>query len=98
MDLPPHLHVAEAQPLHEMIEEIEQAEGKKEVFHLLAPQVLKAADVCVHIFMNILYGNILPMSRFRSERSPGGTCQGTGHVPVIVWSAAEGGKLVDLLT
>ena len=53
MDLPPHLHVAEAQPLHEMIEEVEQAEGKKEVFHLLAPQVLKAADVCVHIFMRI---------------------------------------------
>ena len=47
-----HIHVAEAHPLHEMAEKVDQAKGCQEVFHMLDPRVPKAADARIQVPYN----------------------------------------------
>ena len=48
-NLSTRLYVAEAQPLPEITEKVNQAEGCQEFFHLFALRFLKAADVRVQV-------------------------------------------------
>ena len=49
LDLPPRLHVAEAQLLSEMAKEVKQSKRRQEICHLLVPQILKTADVRIQV-------------------------------------------------
>ena len=48
-DLPPHLPVAELQPLPEMAKEFHKSEGGQEVSHLLIPGILKLIEIHVQV-------------------------------------------------
>ena len=51
-----HIHVAEAHPLPEMAEKVDQSKVCQEVFHLLDLRVPKASDI--HIQVPYDYGTL----------------------------------------
>ena len=49
MEMPPQLHVAEVQLLSKTVDKVYQAKIHQEIFHMMSPRVLKAADIHVQV-------------------------------------------------
>ena len=80
--MPPRLYEAEAQNLPELTKKADQAEGRQEVFHLLALWVLKADDIHVQVPYD---DGVPPRNQFSaSSRS-------------VRWSIVGGGRYAPMI-